>query len=291
MLPDDPSFDIALRYVGAEPSAAQKAIVRQAADVWERVITYGIPDRFIDSSSVICDDGDPSLFGAHVDDLVVHIKVRAIDGQGGTLAQAGPCWTRLPSRLPYLGIVILDSADLTALHNAGVLRRIVTHEIGHALGFGTSWDQMAGPDGLPLLRQPSLAPDDAVLPGRDTSFSGRAAVDAFDAAGGRALPGRREGAGRERYRALRRRNARRALARIGVRRGIDDQLAAHGAGHERAAEPGDGRSARRHGVQGRRRRRRTVYPAGVGACERRAARRMPRRTSTISAEMSARHRS
>ena len=187
--PDDPSFDIELRYVGAEPTAAQKAIIRQAADVWERVITYGIPDRFIDSSSVICDDGDPSLFGAHVDDLVVYIKVGAIDGPGGTLAQAGPCWTRLPSRLPYLGIVILDSADLTALHNAGVLRRIVTHEIGHALGFGTSWDQMAGPDGLPLLRQPSLAPDDAEVSGRDTYFSGLAAVAAFDAVGGSAYRG------------------------------------------------------------------------------------------------------
>ena len=38
---DDPSFDIELRYVGAEPTAAQKAIIRQAADVWERVITDG----------------------------------------------------------------------------------------------------------------------------------------------------------------------------------------------------------------------------------------------------------
>ena len=182
----DPTYDIELRYVGAEPTAAQKAIILQAADVWERIITEGVPDRFIASSSVICDDGDPSLFGTHVDDLVVYIKVRAIDGQGGTLAQAGPCWSRLPSHLPYLGIVILDSADLTPLHNVGVLRRIVTHEIGHVLGFGTSWDQMAGPHGLPLLRQPSLAPGGAKVPGRDTYFSGRAAVDAFNAAGGHA---------------------------------------------------------------------------------------------------------
>ena len=185
-VPDDPSFDIELRYVGAEPTAAQRRIIRQAADVWERVITQGVPDRFIDSSSVICDGDEPSLFGAHVDDLVVYIKLAAIDGPGGTLAQAGPCWTRLPSRLPYLGIVILDSADLTSLHNAGVLRRIVTHEIGHALGFGTSWDQMAGPHGL---RQPSLAPDGAKVPGRDTYFSGRAAVAAFNAAGGHAYRG------------------------------------------------------------------------------------------------------
>ena len=186
---DDPSFDIELRYVGTEPTAAQKAIIRRAADVWERVITEGVPDRFISSSSVICDDGDPSLFGAQVDDLLVYVKLAEMDGSGGTLAQAGPCWTRLPSRLPYLGIVILDAADLRPLHNAGVLHRIATHEIGHALGFGTSWGQMAGPDRLPLLRQPSLAPNGTAVPGRDTHFSGREAVAAFDAVGGNTYRG------------------------------------------------------------------------------------------------------
>jgi hypothetical protein len=186
--PED-SFDIELRYVGDEPTAAQKSIIRRAADKWEDVIARGLPDRFIDSSSVTCDDGDPSLFGAHVDDLVVYVKLGQMGGIGGTLAQAGPCWTRLPSHLPYLGIVILDTADLHVLHSAGVLQRIVIHEIGHALGFGTTWEQMAGPDGQPLLRQPSLASDGTPAEGRDTFFSGAEARAAFDDAGGRSYRG------------------------------------------------------------------------------------------------------
>jgi hypothetical protein len=181
---EEDSFDIELRYVGEKPSAAQQAIIREAADVWERIITRGVPDRFIGSSSVICDPGDPSLFGTHVDDLVVYIKLQQLQGIGGTLAQAGPCWTRLPSHLPYLGIVILDSDDLQPLQHAGVLGRIVTHEIAHTLGFGTTWDQMAGPDGLPLLRQPSLDAENRTVQGRDTYFSGHEAAAAFDRVGG-----------------------------------------------------------------------------------------------------------
>ena len=185
------SFDIELRYVGIQPTAARKAIIRDAADVWERVITEGVPDRFIASSATVCDPGDPSMFGAHVDDLLVYVNVAEMDGLGRTLAQAGPCWARLPGHLPYLGIVILDVDDLPSLHRAGVLGRIVIHEIGHALGFGTTWHQIAGPDGRPLLREPSIDLDDVprVVPGRDTYFNGRAARAAFDSAGGSAYRG------------------------------------------------------------------------------------------------------
>ena len=185
---EEDSFDIEVRYVGEQPNPAQKAIIREAADVWERVIVRGLPDRFVNSSGVICDEGDPSLFGAHVDDLVVYVKLAEMGGVGGTLAQAGPCWTRLPSHLPYLGIVILDTADLGLLHRSGVLRRIVAHEIGHALGFGTLWDQIAARDGDPLLRQRSLA-DGAVVPGHDTYFAGSEAVSVFDDVGGQDYQG------------------------------------------------------------------------------------------------------
>lgn len=185
----DPTFDIDIRYVGAGPSAAQQAVIRRAAAVWERVVAEGLPDRFVPSSGVICDPGDPSLFGSHVDDLLVYVKLEKMDGRGGTLAQAGPCWTRLPGHLPYLGIVIFDEDDLRALHAEGALHRIAVHEIGHALGFGIGWHQIAGPDGRPLLQQPSLAADDTVMRGRDTYFSGAQAVAAFDAAGGVAYRG------------------------------------------------------------------------------------------------------
>ena len=184
----DPSFDIELHYLGREPTPAQREVFRQAAEVWERVITRGLSDRLIDSSEVTCDDRDPSLFGTHIDDLLVYIRLEGIDGPGGALAEAGPCWTRLPSHLPFIGTVTIDTADLTAMERNGVLGKVVTHEIAHALGFGIIWDQLP-PEGPPFLQQPSVVRTFIKVPGRDTHFSGPAAVAAFDAVGGHAYRG------------------------------------------------------------------------------------------------------
>ena len=179
----DSSFDIELHYVGYEPTPAQRDVFRQAAEVWERVITRGLSDRFIDSSETTCEDGDASLFGAHIDDLLVYVRLEGIDGPGGALAEAGPCWTRLPSHLPFIGTVTIDTADLPVMELNGVLGKVVTHEIGHALGFGIIWDQLP-PEGPPFLQQPSYVPGRGKVDDQDTHFSGPAAVDAFDAVGG-----------------------------------------------------------------------------------------------------------
>ena len=182
----DPSFDIKLRYLGNEPTPTQKDVFRQAADVWERAITRGLPDRFIDSSEATCEDRDPSLFGTHVDDLMVYIRLKYIDGPGTTLAKAGACWQRL-SHLPFIGTVTIDTADLANMERNGVLGKVVTHELAHALGFGIIWDQIP-PEGTPFLQQPSVVRG-SIVPGRDTHFSGPAAVAAFDAVGGDAYAG------------------------------------------------------------------------------------------------------
>ena len=184
----DSSFDIELHYLGREPTPAQRDVFRQAAEVWERVITGGLSDRFIDSSEARCGDGDPSLFGTHIDDLLVYIGLKSLDGPGGALAEAGPCWTRLPSHLPFIGTVTIDTADLPVMERNGVLGKVVTHEIGHALGFGIIWDQIP-PEGPPFLQQPSVVNGFIEVPGRDTHFSGPAAVAAFDAVGGDAYRG------------------------------------------------------------------------------------------------------
>ena len=179
----DPSFDIELRYLGIAPTPAQRDVFRRAADVWERVITRGLSDRFIDSSEATCEAADPSLFGAHVDDLLVYIRLRNLDGPGGALAEAGPCLVRDPSVLPYIGTVTIDTADLPEMEGNGVLRKVVTHEIAHALGFGIIWDRLP-PGGPPYLQQPSFGRGPREVPGRDTHFTGPAAVAAFDAVGG-----------------------------------------------------------------------------------------------------------
>ena len=139
----DTSFDIELRYLGTTPTAAQRQIIRAAADEWESIITSGLPLHIIANSTWECEDDDPSTFGDYVDDIRIDIRLERLDGLSGTLASAGPCYRR-PGGLPYIGDVTLDTSDLGRFGTT-FLRRLVVHEMAHALGFGTSdqWDGLA----------------------------------------------------------------------------------------------------------------------------------------------------
>ena len=174
----DLSFDIELRFLGTQPTPAQARTIRAAADSWERVITRGLPPMNILTSEVWCEPGDPSLFGVHVDDLLINVRLDYI-GPGEVLALAGPCAVRAESHLPYFGDVLFDTADIRDLEQSGVLYDTALHEIAHVLGFGLGalWDGM--------LREPSAVG----VSGQDTHFNGAAAVAAFDRAGGASYAG------------------------------------------------------------------------------------------------------
>ncbi len=111
-----------------------------------------------------------------VDDLVIVASVREIDGEDGVLARAGPCVIRGGSRLPAVGALELDAADLSRLEEEGNLKdveEVILHEIGHVLGIGTVWVDHG------LLRNPSIHNS-----GADTHFTGPLAIAAFDERGG-----------------------------------------------------------------------------------------------------------
>jgi hypothetical protein len=82
--------------------------------------------------------------GLAIDDLYVDAAARDIDGPGGVLAQASPSAFRESggpgAGLPYRGLVEIDTADLAALQSNGRLQDVLTHELAHALGFGTAWE-------------------------------------------------------------------------------------------------------------------------------------------------------
>ena len=113
-------FNITLTYTGDQ---AYATYFSQAKAIWERVITGDLPDF------------------AGVDDLAIAASVAYIDGPSNTLAYAGPTDLRAGALgLPYKGTMEFDSADMAKMVANGSLVAVITHEMGHVLGFGSSWD-------------------------------------------------------------------------------------------------------------------------------------------------------
>ena len=156
-------FDIELRYLGTEPSAAQQEAVAAAARFWEAVIAGGLPDLPIPTSDWGCEEDDPSLFGGYVDDLLIYVRVAAIDGAEGVGAQSTICARRAAADggLPFIGSVTFDADDIATLESRSYLQRLAMRQIAQVLGFGLLWDEQP----FALLEEPSVGPDGAAVAG------------------------------------------------------------------------------------------------------------------------------
>jgi len=166
--PPSPGFDIELRFVGGTPSYAPA--FSAAAARWEEIITGDLPDVAFDYDGGSCHEAVEET----IDDLVIFVKVEEIDGAGGALGQAGPCFIRMGSMIPITGQLTLDEDDLNEAQSLGILEALVLHEMGHVLGFGTLWPSLG-------LITDSGSPD--------PYFTGSEAVSAFDGIGGGAYAG------------------------------------------------------------------------------------------------------
>ncbi len=157
----------------------QKTAFGDAAGRWMDIITGDLGDINFGSGqgANACGVGDPNITGIK-DDLIVFVSLVAIDGPGGILGGAGPCFIRTVTDAPLtvVGVMQFDTADLPNLEAAGTLGDVILHEMAHAIGYGTLWNRAP----LSLLNNPSLPSS----PGADTYFSGANAVAAFNA-----LPG------------------------------------------------------------------------------------------------------
>ena len=167
---DGGSFRIELVFA-TEMTSAQESAFRDAAERWMSILAETeLPDREIDGT-VDC-GGEYEQSVGTIDDLMIVAAVVEIDGPGGTLGRASPCWIRSDTGLPFFGMMEFDVADLESLENNGTMRPVILHEMGHVLGIGTLWEY------FDLLRNPSSA-NEAL----DTHFAGRLAIEAFDSAG------------------------------------------------------------------------------------------------------------
>jgi len=163
-------FAIDLLFVNGTPTPAQAQAFALARQRWETIITADLPDDYAQLPPNSC--GTSPAIDQPIDDLLIFVSIADIDGPGGILGQAAPCFLHSVGLLPAIGQMTFDAADLAVIDSAGLLSAVVTHEMGHVLGYGTLWSL------LNLLANP------ASQGGLDPYFTGPLAIAAFDSLGG-----------------------------------------------------------------------------------------------------------
>ncbi len=165
-------FDIVLSFdtMVTEP---HRAAIRPAAELWMSVLAGTELPAVPVGDRIDCYGARTAEPIVSVDDLLILVEMRDIDGPGRTLAQAGACRLREESNLPYASVMFFDVSDFDGLIASGDATELAMHEIAHALGFGVLWPVKG------LLRDRSLG-----VGAIDAHFTGPLAIAAFDAAGG-----------------------------------------------------------------------------------------------------------
>jgi hypothetical protein len=127
------------------PTSKVRGAVNSALARWEATVVGNRGSVTIPSSvSGFCNSGDDLtglLNGALVDDVLVLVDIRPIDGLGNTVAQAGPCIGFQSAPQTIVGRLTLDAEDLEAFSEAQA-QETVWHEIGHIMGIGTLWGSL-----------------------------------------------------------------------------------------------------------------------------------------------------
>lgn len=163
-------YDLEVVFNGTVAASWQSEIYA-AAGRWASVITGDLPDVVVNIPANACGMQHPAV-SKTVDDLLVLVTITPIDGAGGILGSAGPCYVRSAGGLPIVGAVRIDEADMAYLENNGRLGDVLAHEFGHVVGIGTRWGTQLTGAGT-----------------TDPYFTGPTAISAFLGAGGSAYSG------------------------------------------------------------------------------------------------------
>jgi hypothetical protein len=170
------AFHIVIRFRDSLPPTDSRRMAFQDAKAkWEGLIIGDLPEATLrlDPGKGCNDPAFPPITET-VDDVLIYVKFSSIDGPGGTLGQAGPCMIRSTGGLPILGSMVFDTDDLDKQMANGQLDEIVTHEMGHVLGFGTLWNWNT--QRPPLLADTCPSP---VACRTDPAFTGPHAMAAY----------------------------------------------------------------------------------------------------------------
>ena len=185
ILSSSAGFQVTLANVGPAFSPAVRQAFDSAIAFWQSVITGDVSDFAAHTIPVDQCANDQPYGPVDVDDILILAQFDSIDGPGQILGQASPCFIRNSNQLPISGVMRFDTADVSSLVAAGLLKFVIRHEMGHVLGFGTLWGTpVAGRSPLTCLQNETE--EDVV---KDTFFGCAAGLAAFDAIGGAAYTG------------------------------------------------------------------------------------------------------
>jgi hypothetical protein len=135
---DANKFNITLRFASTI-SDAHRAVFEEAAARWEKLISHDVNSSTLSFKAGYCFQGMPAFAGT-IDDIMIDVQVRPIDGKGKILGAAGPCLARGSDLLTSYGIMYFDVDDLAYLDERGMFDETIVHEMGHILGIGTLWN-------------------------------------------------------------------------------------------------------------------------------------------------------
>ena len=113
------AFAITVRINGSMTTNQQNAFTN-AANRWAALVKGGLADVNLNIGADNCLAG-MAAFSGTIDDLLIDAQIATIDGAGGILGLAGPCYTRSSGGLPVYGVMQFDSADVGGLEATGRL--------------------------------------------------------------------------------------------------------------------------------------------------------------------------
>ena len=188
---DPSSFNIGLRFL-SPATATQRQAFTDARLRWEAAISEDLAPVFFDDVVVPACASETPEISQNIDDVLILVTLVPIDGPGGILGGAGPCYVRdfgvqdvvEIGDLTVLGTMQFDTADLEMIEGEGILSNVILHEMGHVLGFGTLWENQ----GLLVDPVPDEDPPDPDPP-EDPHFIGAQGLSSFDDIGGATYTG------------------------------------------------------------------------------------------------------
>ncbi|NOT06969.1 MAG: hypothetical protein HOP28_02065 [Gemmatimonadales bacterium] len=185
------AYNLTIRLIGGDPGPDGLAAIAAAKEKIESIIFGDLPDIVLDIQPA-CSFGGPPLptLTDAVDDLLILLRVRNIDGLGGAGGFGTPCLIRDPGAQPVVSLIELDSAEWVP-SSPTEKYNIVLHEFTHAVGFVASLMTRSLPSGFSrqCMELPSRAAPNRLV--QDTYFSCPNARAAFDRMGGIAYTGQK----------------------------------------------------------------------------------------------------